>query len=193
MLPQLVSVASEGVLRELAVQLFAFDAFPDSQEKSAAISTLLGAAIASATFFTPAPPPPLRLAHANWHIPQPPPPTVDHAALAKRYTQTCVALGCPDLVGTVLDRAGDTAALTPPHAQECARTVMLPLVAACADHMREKPDSVLRDKLEGLRAKAMGLYLEWFAAKKESLTRLDVAGLIEVAVVDGDASTLVER
>ena len=193
MLPQLVSVASEGVLHELAVQLFAFDAFPDSQEKSAAISTLLSAAIASATFFRPAPPPLPRFAYASWHLPQLPPPAVDHAVLAKCYMQTCVALGCPDLVGAVLDRAGDTAALTPPHAQECARMVMLPLVAACADHMREKLDSVLRDKLEELRAKAMELYLEWFAAKKESLTRLDVAGLIEVAVVDGDASMLVER
>ena len=194
MLPQLVSVTSEDVLHELAAQLFASDAFPDSPEKSTVISALLGTAIASAAFFASVPPPP-RLEY-SWRLPQPAPqppaPAVDHAALAKRYVQTCIVLGCPDLVGAVLDRAGDTAALAPPHVQECARTVMLPLVAACAERMRETPESVPKEKLEGLRKKAVGLYLEWFATKKDSFTKFDVAGLIEAVFVDGDASMLIE-
>ncbi|GJE87377.1 hypothetical protein PsYK624_034600 [Phanerochaete sordida] len=192
-LPQLLSLAPEDVLRELATQLFAADAFPDSPEKSEVISALLRAGIAKAPFFVPTlPKPPVPFGRAYQRAPpSPPPPATDRAALAKRYVQTCVVLGCADLVGAVLARVGDTSTLDAAQARECARAVMTPVVAACAQRMRGAPGSVPAEEFAVLREKAVRLVFEAFAENAAHVTRADVAALIGATLVDGDATTFV--
>lgn len=193
MFPQFLPTASEDVLRGLATQLFAAEFLPESAEKSAVISTLLSAGITKAAFFKP-PSPPQQAYYPSWNRPsQPQVSAGDRAELAKRYVQTCIVLGCPELVGNMLDKVGDTSALEAKHAQECARTVMLPVVAACVERMRGTPESVPKEKFEKLKENAVKLYFEWFIANTRAVTRPDVVALINAVVVDGNAATFVRK
>lgn len=187
--PQFITTAAEELLRELAAQVFGAD-FPESEEKSTVISALLSAGIRKATFFTPRKPQP---SYYSYYGKPPQAPTEDRAALAKRYLQTCVVLGCPDLVGNVLEKVGDTTALQALHAQECARNVMLPVIAACAERMRTSPNSVPKAQLESLKDRAVALYFEWFVANTTTVTQLDIRALMNAVIVDGDATMFVDK
>ncbi|GJE87366.1 hypothetical protein PsYK624_034490 [Phanerochaete sordida] len=189
-LPQVVALASEDTLRHFATQLFASDLFAESPEKSAAVSSLLSAAIAKTVFFKPAPAQPAY--YNSWRYPpQPQAPATDYTVVAKSCIQTCVVLGCAELVGAVLARVGDTATLNARRAQECARTLMLPVVAACAERMRVAPQSVPQDAFVMLKEKAVTLYFDGFAANAAGVTRADVAALVGATLADGDATVFV--
>ena len=78
-------------------------------------------------------------------------------------------------------------------ARECARAMMTPVVAACAERMRTAPGSVPAGEFEALREKAVRLVFEAFAENAAHVTRADVAALIGATLVDGDATTFVNR
>ncbi|GJE96067.1 hypothetical protein PsYK624_122600 [Phanerochaete sordida] len=139
---------------------------------------MLLASIAKAPFFAPTTPkPPVPFRRGYQRAPPPPPPAMDHAALAKRYVQTCVVLG--------------TAALDAAQARKCAQEVMIPVVAACAERVRGVAESVPSEEFEGPREKAVRLVFEAFAGNAAHVRLADVTALIGATLIDRDATTFV--
>ncbi|GJE99900.1 hypothetical protein PsYK624_161750 [Phanerochaete sordida] len=135
---------------------------------------MLLASIAKAPFFaptTPKLPVPFRRG-AYQCAPLPPQPAMDHAALAKRYVQTCVVLS--------------TAALDAAQARKCVQEVMTPVVAACAERVRDVAESVRSEEFEGPREKAVRLVFEAFAGNAAHVRLADVTALIGARRADFD-------
>lgn len=152
------------------------------------MSTLLRAAIAKAALYTPVPP---RTAYGYYNPPAAP---ADASASAKRYLQLCLELRCAPLVAAVFERIS-TAGFAPAQAQECARSVLIPLVAWCAERMRARPEdrAALEAHIQELRERAVGLYLDWMAANASVVGRAEVAKAVDVTVVEGKPEVFMEK
>ncbi|GJE87373.1 hypothetical protein PsYK624_034560 [Phanerochaete sordida] len=191
LLPQLPALASEDFLREFASQLSASDLF-DSPEKASTVWALLHAVLSKIM-------PQVKPVHldpaavsrdpnGNVHTD---PANDARVALANCYLQTCSAVGCPDLAVGVLDKLGSTSHLSAPGARQWARAVMLPVAKAAVDRLRDSPYSALKDKIAGFTEDTVRLYFDWFIVHNKDMQRKDVEALIDVCLIDGDATRFV--
>ncbi|KAA1473722.1 hypothetical protein DENSPDRAFT_291262 [Dentipellis sp. KUC8613] len=183
-------VCSEpSFLLHFASALFSFQEFPESPEKASIISNILQQSISKATFFKPQPRPPTELYLRAQPVKAP---TVSQSALAEQYVSTCIAVGCRDRVSDIIDRVIDVSALSTHDARECAKDLMLPLVAYCDTLRLADPDTAAIHGLDKLRQIGVKIYLDWLSVHASRLTKQDFEKFLDIAVFKGDPQMLLE-
>ncbi|TFY70328.1 hypothetical protein EVG20_g2677, partial [Dentipellis fragilis] len=188
MLPQILSQSRPAFLLHFASSLFSFQDLSDSSEKALMISTILKQAIANEIFFISKPPPPV----GPYYRPTVAVRTVSQSATAEKYTSVCVTVGCPNRVSDIIDRITDISSLSVQQAQECAKDVMLPLVAYCAASIFPKPDLAKIHGFEKLRQLGISLYLDWVCANAGGLTKQEFEKVLNAVVLNGDPTAFLE-
>lgn len=174
LLPQLLALGSRDFLREFAQQLFADRAIPPSPEKTTAVSKLVQAVITKTTFYEPGG-------------------ARDQSTGAKDCIRLCANLGCSPLISSVIDHARNVSDLASHDVLECARAVMLPLVAWCAELRRTNPGIIPDPGFDKLRRTGLKLYLRWLEVNAAKVERAHVATLVQAAVVDEDPTAFMCR
>lgn len=150
--------------------------------------TLLTTAISKAILYKPKPAPAYPYTY-GYNRPAPAADEPDKAA--KTYVRICFQLGCPQLVGAVIERVISSSNATPADAEDCARSVMLPLAAFVTKQLRAHPAAPPVPQLETLRTTAMKLYLDWVEKNSRLMDRGEVAKLLAMCVVNRDPTVLI--
>lgn len=183
MLPQLLPVADEDFFREFAGKVYSNTEFPECEDKTHVVPALLSTAISKATFYKPKPSQPTYYYYAN----RPPTTTVTgDLDISKKYVQLCFDLQCPQLIGTVVDRIINISGFSPSDAQECAKSVMLPLATFLTEQIRLNPAVGPIPQVGELRTTAIKFYLDWVENNPRSLDKQEVTKLLDMCVVNGD-------
>ncbi|KAA1473716.1 hypothetical protein DENSPDRAFT_823200 [Dentipellis sp. KUC8613] len=187
MLPQILSSSRPAFLLHFASSLFSYQDFPDSTEKASMISTILKQAISNETFFIAKPQGPVGLRRRTVAVP-----TVSQSATAEKYASVCFTVGCPNRVSDIINRITDVSSLSVQQAQECAKDVMLPLVAYCAASIPIKPDLAAIHGFDKLQQIGITLYLDWVYANAGGLTKQEFEKVLNAVVLNGDPTAFLE-
>ena len=183
-MPQLVALADQQFLHEFASKVFFDEEHPECEDKTHVVPTLLTTAISQATLYKPKP----LLVNPLYRIHRPGTIVDEPDKAAKIYVQKCFKLGCPQLVGTVIERVISSSSATPTDAEDCAKSIMLPLATFVTEQLRVHPEAPPIPQVETLRTTAMKLYLDWVAKNSRLMDRREVAKLLAMCVVNGDAT-----
>lgn len=173
--------ARPDVLRHLASEIHS-DAALDGPDKHAIVHALLSAVITDADFLQPF----IRVRVLRG---QRKPPTF--FSYITQFMEECAALGCADLLDTVLRALlAHAAALAqskaPQRADDFAHETLLPLFAYLVRRGSEDPAGPWENlaELDNLEDEAKELWLSWMAANPERVCRNDIAVLLDAAEVD---------
>ncbi|TFL04375.1 hypothetical protein BDV98DRAFT_590190 [Pterulicium gracile] len=76
-------------------------------------------------------------------------------------------------------------------AEECAQSVMLPLVAFCAERRSTHPADIPDVAFKKLQKKAVKLYLDWVVRRPELFTRAEMTTLLKATALYADCEVFV--
>ncbi|TFY70329.1 hypothetical protein EVG20_g2676 [Dentipellis fragilis] len=187
MLPQLLLSSEPSFLLSFVYALFAFEDFPQSSEKAFMISTILKQAISKETFHAMPP------SHPTWpYYTGGQTAKVPAVPTAENYISACFAVGCPNRVSDIIDRITDVSSLSAQQAQKCAKDLLLPLVAYCANLMITNSEIESVNGLEKLQHIGIQLHLDWVRENPDVLTKEEFTKLLNAAVLKGDPRMLSE-